>query len=356
MSELISVLMCVYNTPTEYLKEAVDSILNQSYESLEFIIVNDCSSDDNVLEYLRHVSRSDSRICIVDNSENLGLTKSLNVGLEHCHGKYIARMDSDDISMPNRLQIQLEYMESHPEIALVGSDIVCFGDGIEETDTSLAEDPCSDPETYRINSLLQHSGPPHPTFMFRSEFLKDNGIRYREDILKAQDYGIMADILKHGGNISKIRKPLLRYRIHENQITAGSEAEQKAYQLRVSYDYISFLFPELSSEESLSIAMLGCYFHVEDIISVVIQKESVKNAFSGLVDDLEMVIDASIYIVALKKILKLNEEKKLFDNNKFQHEFINRWVKLVIKNSKYYRKLWGLSIYTIQCFIKCLMV
>ncbi len=353
MNELISVLMCVYNTPTEYLKEAVDSILNQSYESLEFIIVNDCSSDDNVLEYLRHVSQSDSRICVVDNSENLGLTKSLNVGLEHCHGEYIARMDSDDISMPNRLQIQLEYMESHPEIALVGSDIVCFGDGIEETDTSLAEDPCSDPEIYRINSLLQHSGPPHPTFMFRSEFLKDNGIRYREDILKAQDYGIMADILKRGGNIRKIRKPLLKYRIHENQITAGSEAEQKAYQLRVSYDYISFLFPELSSEESLSIAMMGCYFHVEDIISVVNRKESVKKAFSGLENELEQLFRPDVYISALQKIFNANAEKQLFDDKLFRHDLLNRWINLVLKNSKHYRKFWGICAFTLKgyCYL-----
>ena len=114
----ISVVMPVFNTQIDFLKEAVESILNQSFREFEFIIIDDGTTDGSS-QYLG--SLSDPRIRIIRNERNLGITQSLNIGFSIAKGKYIARMDSDDISLPCRLQEQYNLMERHPEVIVCGS-------------------------------------------------------------------------------------------------------------------------------------------------------------------------------------------------------------------------------------------
>src|SRR3989344_8977423 len=114
----ITVLLSVYND-SRFLKSAIESILNQTFSDFEFLVINDASTD-NTAEIIN--SFSDPRLKTITNSHNLGLTKSLNIGLKEAQGKYIARLDADDISLPDRLKIQHDFMESHPDIALSGTD------------------------------------------------------------------------------------------------------------------------------------------------------------------------------------------------------------------------------------------
>ena len=108
--------MSVYNG-AKFLDEAIDSILTQTFTDFEFIVIDDASSDDSL-----HIINSykDARIIVLQNTKNIGLTKSLNLGIAKAKGKYIARMDADDISMPKRLEKQFDFMEEHPEFAFVG--------------------------------------------------------------------------------------------------------------------------------------------------------------------------------------------------------------------------------------------
>ncbi len=115
----VSVIMSVYNGD-KYLREAIESILNQTFTDFEFIIVND-GSTDNSLEIIE--SYDDERIKTINNKKNIGLTKSLNKALKFAKGKYIARQDADDVSLPNRFEKQVEYLDSHPEVALVGTSV-----------------------------------------------------------------------------------------------------------------------------------------------------------------------------------------------------------------------------------------
>ena len=105
ISGLVSVVMPNYNTEEEYLRSAIESILNQTYSNFEFIIIDDGSTNDSVsiIE-----SYDDERIVLIKNTENQGVTRSLNIALDHCKGDYIARMDSDDVSFPNRFEKQVE--------------------------------------------------------------------------------------------------------------------------------------------------------------------------------------------------------------------------------------------------------
>ena len=114
---MISVIMPTYNTPREFLENAIQSILRQTYGDFEFIIVDDCSTDDTE-EYLRSIA--DSRIRVIRNQTNLGITKSLNIGLREARGEYIARMDSDDIALPERFEKQLKFMQEHQNVIVCG--------------------------------------------------------------------------------------------------------------------------------------------------------------------------------------------------------------------------------------------
>ena len=115
---LLSVLMSVYKEDTRYLREAIESILNQTYTDFEFVIVGDTplSDRERVFGVIREYALKDRRIKFFPNENNIGLTKSLNVGLSHCSGKYIARMDADDISVSTRLEKQVVFMEANPKI------------------------------------------------------------------------------------------------------------------------------------------------------------------------------------------------------------------------------------------------
>ena len=151
----IGVIMPVYNTPAAFLSEALDSILAQSFENFEFLILDDCSSNGETLDCLHSIH--DCRVKIIRNPVNQGITKTLNIGLKASRGKFVARMDSDDISLPERFVKQLAFMEEHPDVILCGSSVKTFGDRnqIWQVDTD-------DQELYKIRLLFYNPGPSHP--------------------------------------------------------------------------------------------------------------------------------------------------------------------------------------------------
>lgn len=116
----LSIIMSVYSEPIEWMRLSVDSILNQSYKDFEFIIINDKPDRKENRELLDVYKHKDNRIVLINNKVNLGLTKSLNIGLLAAKGEYIARMDADDISLPDRLKQQVDFLDTHPEVSIVG--------------------------------------------------------------------------------------------------------------------------------------------------------------------------------------------------------------------------------------------
>ncbi len=114
---MVSIIMPVYNS-SGYLSDAIESILSQTYSDFEFIIIDDASTDNSIeIIYSYH----DPRIVLLKNDINLGVTHSLNKGIKHARGKYIARMDADDIALPQRIELQVDFLEKNPEFILVGS-------------------------------------------------------------------------------------------------------------------------------------------------------------------------------------------------------------------------------------------
>ena len=226
---LVSFLMSNYKTPPDFLRRALDSMLAQTLTDFEAVIINDGVRDasyDLLLEY----AAKDSRIRIIENEKNLGLPSSLNRGLDACRGKYIARMDTDDICLPDRLALQTAYMEEHPDVMFAGAWADVF-DNDESVITDSWRPVMCPSEEYRIRLLF--SGEPlliHPTVIFRASFLKDNGLRYSEDerFRYTEDYEMWTRCADRG-KAGIMEKTALLYRNSQNgdRITVSRAKEME---------------------------------------------------------------------------------------------------------------------------------
>ena len=215
MLSKISVVMPAYNAE-KYISEAIESILNQTYVDFEFIIINDGSTDKT--KEIIH-SYNDPRIVYLENENNLGIVITLNKGLDFASGKYIARMDSDDIAVTNRLEKQIAYMEKNKDVGLLGTGIHLFGEGIESTDRVFTTD-----SNQLKAELIFSSCIAHPTVMIRRSILDKNCLRYNPEFVGAEDYCLWWNIAKVS-KIATLPDILLDYRIHESQITKKKDVQ-----------------------------------------------------------------------------------------------------------------------------------
>lgn len=223
---LISVIMGIYNQHNKKeLKEAVSSILVQSFKEFEFIIYDDGSCRE-VSNNIMELSQIDSRIKVIGKEENKGLAFSLNECICRAKGKYIARMDADDISHPERLRVQYDFMESHSEYQWCGCNTKLF----DEKGTYGLRDM---PECPKYTDYLKFSPYVHPTVMYRRELFGDNnGYKVSKETLRCEDYelfmrltamgcrgyNIQQYLFKYRENKDSFRKRKLRYRINEARI------------------------------------------------------------------------------------------------------------------------------------------
>ena len=176
----ISIVMPVYNGE-EYIREAVDSILAQSFTDWEFLIVNEYGSSAEVTDILHQYEKRDCRIHIIQNTSRLRIAESLNVGLRAATGEYIARMDADDVAGKERLAIQATYLDQHPEIDICGLKVDMFGESTWEWRVY------SDPEFLNCSCLF-YTPFVHPTIMMRASSLRKYRLEYNRDFFYTEDY------------------------------------------------------------------------------------------------------------------------------------------------------------------------
>lgn len=212
----ISVVMPVYNGE-KYLRESIDSILNQTYSDFEFIIINDASKDSTE-EIIK--SYDDVRIVYAKNEQNLGVAGTLNRGLAIAKGEYIARMDADDISMPQRFEKQVKLLDKHKDIGVCGSNIILFGEDITERTFIYSKTDAQIRVDMMFNSAFAH-----PVVMIRHNILTQNNIKYDISYEKAEDYKMWHDILKYCKGYN-FQEPLLKYRYHNAQVTKTHIADK----------------------------------------------------------------------------------------------------------------------------------
>ena len=217
----ISVIMSIYSEKEEWIKESIDSILNQTFSDFEFIIINDNPNRDKNKSLLAEYTQIDNRIIIITNEENIGLTKSLNKGLRIAKGKYIARMDADDISLPTRFQKQVDFLDNNPEYIVCGTNISYFGD----TKMFLYSDWIKLDNDAIKAQLIFNSCFAHPTVMIRKNILLNHNIFYDENYKQAQDYRLWEELYNFG-KYKNLEEKLLKYRISFNQVSNKNNSNQ----------------------------------------------------------------------------------------------------------------------------------
>ncbi len=204
----VTVLMSVYNSE-QYLREAIDSILNQTFGDFEFLIINDGSKDKS-LEIIK--AYEDPRIRLISRA-NKGLTASLNEGIEKAKGKYIARQDSDDVSMPDRLQKEIAYLDAHPEVGLVGSNYTIMDIGGKELVTT---NVFTHPQDLKLAQITCNQYG-HGSVMMRTNIVREcQG--YDKRVGYVEDYDLWTRISRVA-DIANFEEPLFKYRRNDEGIT-----------------------------------------------------------------------------------------------------------------------------------------
>ena len=285
---MISVVMSVYNSEN-YLEEAILSILNQTYKNFEFIIINDGSTDRS-LEIIEKYAKKDNRIKVISR-ENKGLPYSLNEGIKLSKGKYIVRMDSDDISLKDRFQKQLEFMENNLDIGVCGSAILSF-------DNKIYLYPLKDE---LIKSELIFSTPfAHPAVIIRKEIIEKYNLFYNEEFLHSQDFELFSRMAKVT-KMANLKVPLLKYRVLESSITKKTkEKERYKFLNKIFINYLKGLDFEINNK-------LHFYLSVNHRVKDnKINKKELYNYF--------------------EKLTKTNNQKKVFDKISLNKVLGKRWL------------------------------
>lgn len=249
-SPLITVILPVHNAAA-FVKSAIESILQQTFSDFELLVINDGSTDHSA-EIISSIK--DPRIVYVSNAENIGLIASLTKGIQLAKGKYIARMDADDISLPERLQKQVAKMESDPGIAVLAS-LVDFINADDEVTGHWNTDREAVSEKEIRALMVKTNCIAHPSVMMRSDVARK--FFYKQSQKGAEDWDLWLRVLGDGGRIAKLPEVLLHYRVHPASIT-GKDKIAEPLEKRLMRVKRKFLFGQLAK-----LKINGIYFAVK---------------------------------------------------------------------------------------------
>lgn len=220
MKDLVTVLMSVYNEEVNILDLAIESVLKQTYKNFRFLIIIDNANNFNAIETVREYMESDERIQLFINESNLGLAGALNRGIEKIDTKYIARMDADDIAISNRLEKQIEFLESNSDVGVVGCNVIY----INLNGETIANRGAIPTAYHDIRFIMKYKNiMNHPTFVGKTEIFKK--YQYR-DLQYSQDYDLICRLLEDGIIIRNLPDYLLRYRVNPN-VSEDKKTKQK---------------------------------------------------------------------------------------------------------------------------------
>lgn len=238
---LITVLMPTYNC-IQYIDEAIESILSQTYANFELFIIDDCSTD-GTNERVRHYGKLDSRVRVIPKKQRTGYPQSLNMGLKQAQGTYIARMDADDISLPSRFMQQVTFLEKNPQIGVCGSWI----DYIGTQQTPTLKYPTKHSRLL-IHLFFNKAIFCHPSVMIRKEVLDVNNICYKPEYAPAEDHALWIELSKCC-QLANLPEVLLKYRKHPQQVSV-IQADTQQHWSKINFEkFVKTTVPIASSKE-----------------------------------------------------------------------------------------------------------
>jgi len=272
----VTVLMPVYNAES-YLREAIESILNQTFTNFEFLIINDGSTDNSKSIIL---SYTDSRIRFVENETNIKLIATLNNGIDLAKGKYIARMDADDISILTRLEKQVAFLDKHPEYVACSSWVETFSETNKSNTIKYEESH----DLIKVKSLYQNHFC-HGASLFRKDVLAESNLRFESKFIHSEDYYFFVK-LSELGKLFNIQETLLRVRHHDSNVSVLSRNIQyensiivikyQLHKIGLNTDAIDFAlyFRFFCSSFDLSKSEI---MHIEKLIKTIISANKKSN-------------------------------------------------------------------------------
>lgn len=270
----ISVCMPVYNRE-DYINECIDSILHQSFQNFEIIIVDD-GSTDNTCALIE--SYQDSRIKLVKNRHNY--IESTNLLFELAQGKYIARIDSDDIMLPKRLETQYSFLEKHPEIDILGGGYETFG----QESKVYPPQKSGDLDMY---DFLEGCCIAHPTVMMRKERIKSFSLKYEADFIYAEDYRFWTQALLCRLKLYNLSDTLIKYRCSQSQVTHVNRPLQEKASRKVRECLMGQLHEKLKTDIRLNASQGVLREGLTAIIVFYNEKEEVRNTICSIFDTIE---------------------------------------------------------------------
>lgn len=300
--------MSIYKEPEKYLRKSIESILNQSFSDLEYIVIVDNPEYDLGIELVKEYAKNDKRLQYHINQQNIGLTASLNRALQYVTGQYVARMDADDIAEPDRLKLQMEYLNKH-KLGLVGSSVR----RISESGSVVMELTNQSYSPQIISKLLHFDNcVPHPTWLVkRSVYEKLGG--YRE-IKACEDYDFLLRAVKNKIEIGICDKITLNYRINTSGISRSNSLRQllTADYLQKNFSRIDYI---TQSEIDAAIKPLLTPTHERKYETAVNRLsssiESIKRGrYIDVISALSTVFISRFIIINIRKILKMRIIKR----------------------------------------------
>ncbi len=295
----VSVVMPVYNGEN-YLNDSINSILNQTFKDFEFLIINDGSTDKS-LDIIK--SFKDERIIIINNESNLKLANTLNKGISLSNGKYIVRMDCDDISLPYRIEKQVKFMEENKDIGICGSWISTIGIRNDE----IWKSP-EDPEEIKC-LLLFHSTIFHPTVIMRKNLFDDYNLKYSNELLYVEDYDLWVKASRIT-KISNIQEVLLYYRLHQDKTSSKHRELQRINDGIIRKRQLNLLFDDLKEE----------YLNIHNRIS----NWEIENSKS-------FIRTSELWFIEL---INANNSKLIYNQNILKKIIFNKWFDIINRSTK----------------------
>lgn len=302
---MISVIMSTYKEDERLLRESIESILNQTYRDFEYIIILDYPDNDVHKSVIEEYALKDDRIHFYINEKNMGLTDSLNRGLSLCHGEYIARMDADDISLPDRLERQMKYLEKN-HYDLIGG----ITEMINENGSLLYNIKSVPTDPKKINKALRYSQCiAHPTWLGRKEVFEKNA-GYRHMPL-CEDYDFTLRAVLNGFVISNLNEPVLKYRMTSNSISRSNLFEQYLYMSYITNEYKNNRIASVDKayayvQQHLNEKDSNKYLKANVIFNRMLQEMSDKQILSFIKDGFCLLFSSKYYLNKIFRFIMLS--------------------------------------------------
>lgn len=320
----ISVILPVFNAE-KYLIESLESLSDQTYRDFEIIAIND-GSTDNSLNILQEYAKKEPRLRILSR-ENKGITKTLNEGIDFANGEYIARMDADDISLPKRFELQLEFIEKN-NLDICGTQYIKFG-----TLTGISNLPLKCEDCYF--ALLLNSPFGHPSILIKTEIIKK--YKYNENIKYAQDYDLWCRMALDNIRMGNLPLVLLKYRYCSNSITSSKKPQQKYFAQSIGKNYWNKC--EISKDIPYPICVIDTdNKNVNELKKslqslIELQKRFLDSSYmNDLLNSLQLMLLGRLSIYGLNNVLSfLKRNKNIKTKTKFLYAFMALTKAMLIK-------------------------